>query len=236
MNSVPFQAMLREFEDQENLLSEMDEQVDAYRESGKLEAAARLEDQLHLIHQRFQELLMKFELFQQQPAAVDYEPRLARVHRSDRQPGKIWRLFIVIHCVRDFRQLRDIRQKIYLTELSSSDVEGVQGQLHHAKCIYNALSDIKPEVENVIKLGRKIVDSESPSTADPSDLTGKIDALKADFNDVGKQITEAKKVLERALVLAESLHDHLTTVQVGDDLQALPVIIFNGNVNEMLVS
>ena len=59
--------MLREFEDQENLLSEMDEQVDAYRESGKLEAAARLEDQLHLIHQRFQELLMKFELFQQPP-------------------------------------------------------------------------------------------------------------------------------------------------------------------------
>ena len=92
----PFQAMLREFEDQENLLSEMDEQVDAYRESGKLEAAARLEDQLHLIHQRFQELLMKFELFQQQPAAVDYEPRLARVHRLDRQQPKIWRLFIVI--------------------------------------------------------------------------------------------------------------------------------------------
>lgn len=73
--------MLREFEDQENLLSEMDEQVDSYREEGKLEAAARLEDQLHLIHQNFQALLMKFELFQQQPEAVDYEPRLARVHR-----------------------------------------------------------------------------------------------------------------------------------------------------------
>ena len=131
--------------------------------------------------------------------------------------AKTWRPFVAINNVRDFRQLRDIRQKIYLTELSSSDVEGVQGQLHHAKCIYNALSDIKPEVENVIKLGRKIVDSESPSTADPSDLTGKIDALKADFNDVGKQITASKKVLERALVLAESLHDHLTTVQVGDE-------------------
>ena len=73
--------MLREFEDRENLLSEMDEQVDAYRDSGKNEAAARLEDQLHLIHQRFQELLMKFELFQRQPAE-DYEPRLARVHRQ----------------------------------------------------------------------------------------------------------------------------------------------------------
>ena len=101
----------------------------------------------------------------------------------------------------------------------------MQGQLHHAKCIYNALSDIKPEVENVIKLGRKIVDSESPSTADPSDLTGKIDALKADFNDVGKQITEAKKVLERALVLAESFHDQLTAVQVRE---ALNVIVLMG--------
>ena len=72
--------MLREFEDQENILSDMDEQVDAYRDAGKHEAANRLEDQLHLIHQRFQELLMKFEMFQQQPA-VDYEPRLDRVHR-----------------------------------------------------------------------------------------------------------------------------------------------------------
>ena len=46
--------MLREFEDQENQLSEMDVQVDSYREAGKEEAAARLEDQLHLIHARFQ--------------------------------------------------------------------------------------------------------------------------------------------------------------------------------------
>ena len=46
--------MLREFEDKENLLAEMDEQVDAYREAGKEEAATRLEDQLTLIHTRFQ--------------------------------------------------------------------------------------------------------------------------------------------------------------------------------------
>ena len=93
--------MLREFEDQENILSEMDEQVGAYRDRGQQEAACRLEDQLLLIHERFQELLMKFELFQQQ-SAVDFEPRLDRVHR----------------------QLRDIRQKIYLTDLASADSEG----------------------------------------------------------------------------------------------------------------
>eukprot|EP00094_Tigriopus_californicus_P012072 TCALIF_11665-PA protein Name:"Similar to DMD Dystrophin (Gallus gallus)" AED:0.11 eAED:0.12 QI:11/0.44/0.31/0.89/0.88/0.89/19/143/3398 len=182
------QQMLREFEDQENILSEMDEQVDTYREAGKQEAAARLEDQLHLIHQRFQELLMKFELFQQQPP-VEYEPRLDRVHR----------------------QLRDIRQNIYLTDLASSEVEGIQGQLHHAKCIYNALSDIKPEVENVIKMGRKLVDSDAVENG-PA-LTKKIDALKADFNEVGAQVTDAKRVLEKSLILAEQLHDVLNNVQ-----------------------
>jgi hypothetical protein len=84
--------MLREFEDKENLLSEMDEQVDAYRAAGKEEAATRLEDQLSLIHTRFQvhlalselcvellqELSGKFELFQQ---PSDYDGRLNRISR-----------------------------------------------------------------------------------------------------------------------------------------------------------
>ena len=113
------EKMLREFEDHENLLAEMDEQVDVYRERGKNEAAARLEDQLHLIHEKFQELVMKFELFQNQ-GAVEYEPRLARVAR----------------------QLREIREKLYLTELSSLELEAIQGHLHHTYCIYNALSGI----------------------------------------------------------------------------------------------
>ena len=99
------------------LLAEMDEQVDVYRERGKNEAASRLEDQLHLIHEKFQELVMKFELFQNQ-GVVEYEARLTRVAR----------------------QLREIREKLYLTEQSSLTVEAIQGHLHHAYCIYNALS------------------------------------------------------------------------------------------------
>ena len=93
------------------------------------------------------------------------------------------------------RQLRDIRQKLYLTELSSSEVHGVQDQLHHAKCIYNALSDIKPEVENVIKMGRKIVESEAVDN--PKELTQKIDSLKADFNEVGAQVREREREFPR---------------------------------------
>jgi len=51
--------------------------------------------------------------------------------------------------------------QMYLTELASYEKEGIEGQLNHATCIINALSDIKPEIENVIKMGRKIVESEA---------------------------------------------------------------------------
>ena len=48
------------------------------------------------------------------------------------------------------RQLRDIQQNMYLTELVSHERESIQGQLHHTRCIYNALADVKPEVEATI--------------------------------------------------------------------------------------
>ncbi len=119
---------------------------------------------------------MKFELFQRQPTAADYEPRLARVHR----------------------QLRDIRRQARGAELCRGDPEGVRGQLADARCVYNALSDIKPEVENVIKMGRKIVLSSSTEEEDEyndgngdearKELTAKIDSLKEEFNEIGGQV------------------------------------------------
>ena len=95
------QLMLREFEDKENLLAEMEGQVDAYREAGKEEAAARLEDQLSLIHTKFQELSGKFELFQR---PSDYDGRLGRITR----------------------QLVDLQSNMYLTELISHEPEAIQ--------------------------------------------------------------------------------------------------------------
>ena len=77
--------------------------------------------------------------------------------------------------------------QLYLTELASSEKEGIEGQLNHATCIINALSDIKPEIENVIKMGRKIVESEA-TLQDKENLSKKIDALKKDFNDTGSEV------------------------------------------------
>ncbi|CAB4069403.1 unnamed protein product [Lepeophtheirus salmonis] len=80
----------------------MDEQVEAYREEGKTEAASRLEDQLNLIHSRFRELAMKFELFQRQSAS-EYSLVLDRVSR----------------------ELRDISSQLSLAELRSWDTTDV---------------------------------------------------------------------------------------------------------------
>lgn len=74
-----------------------------------------------------------------------------------------------------------------MTELASSEFEGIEGQLNHATCIMNALSDIKPEVENVIKMGRKIVDTDG-SVEDKEKLSRKIDQLKKDFNQTGSDV------------------------------------------------
>ena len=96
-----FQLMLREFEDKENLLAEMEGQVDTYREEGKEEAASRLEDQLTLIHTKFQVVSGKFELFQR---PSDFDGRLGRVSR----------------------QLVDLQSNIYLTDIISHETETIE--------------------------------------------------------------------------------------------------------------
>ena len=177
--------MLREFEDKENLLAEMEGQVDTYREEGKEEAAARLEDQLSLIHSKYQELSGKFELFQR---PSDYDGRLGRITR----------------------QLVDLQSNMYLTELVSHEPEAIQGQLHHTRCVYNALANIKPEVEATIKMGRKLVETESVS--DPQTTNKNIDHLKELFNLLGAQVTEARSNLEKALDVSEKLMNLLTEI------------------------
>lgn len=91
----------------------------------------------------------------------------------------------------------------YLTELVSHDPESIQGQLHHTRCIYNALADVKPEVEATIKMGRKLV--EAAAVPEPAATSDNIDTLKELFNVLGAQVTEARATLERALAVAESL-------------------------------
>ena len=76
--------------------------------------------------------------------------------------------------------------------------------------MYNALANIKPDVEATIKMGRKLVQRNAVS--DPDSTTSNIDNLKELFNVLGTQVTEGRNNLENALNLSETLMYLLKTI------------------------
>ena len=51
---------------------------------------------------------------------------------------------------------------------------------------YKTMSEIKPEVEYVIKTGRQVVEHKQVNF--PDKLSGQIDAIKQQYNDLGAQV------------------------------------------------
>ena len=100
--------------------------------------------------------------------------------------------------------------QLYLTELASAEKEGIEGQLHHARCIQNALSDIKAEVGNLLKIGRRILEHES--TEGKTELKEKIDGLEKDYHQAGCEVVQATRKLNEALDMAEKLGNLTTTL------------------------
>ncbi|XP_046669291.1 dystrophin, isoforms A/C/F/G/H-like isoform X2 [Homalodisca vitripennis] len=174
------QRLVEEFETQARTLQEMEEQVRSYKAAGKHEAAARLHEQMILLQERFTEIAEKFERFR---SPSNLEPRLCRA----------------------MRELRGIEEATCLLELASEDPESIQGQLTHCKRFYQTLSEIKSEVESVIKTGRKLVEEKSV----PQHFTGRLDTLKELYNKLGLQVTEAMSGLNAALDLSRALQEDI---------------------------
>ena len=82
--------------------------------------------------------------------------------------------------------------------------------MHHTRCMYNALANIKPDVEATIKMGRKMV--QKNAVLDPESTTANIDNLKQLFNVLGTQVTEGRNNLEKALSLSENFMYLLKTI------------------------
>ncbi|CAG2056213.1 unnamed protein product, partial [Timema podura] len=187
------QKLVEEFETQQSTLKEMEEQVNTYKGAGKHEAAARLQEQMILLQvqtttsyilsqRRFSEVQHKFQQFR---SPSNLEPRLSRA----------------------LRELRSVEEATCLLEIASEDPEAIQGQLKHCmvedRAVYQAmllqrfyrtLSEIKGEVEDIIKAGRKLV--EDKAVSEPVKFNLRIDSLKELYNKLGSQVTEAKKSLE----------------------------------------
>ena len=77
--------------------------------------------------------------------------------------------------------------------------------------LYKVLSEVKGEIETVIKTGRKVC--EDPTTKNPKKLNQRIDALKHLYNNLGETVTESKRQLEYLSKLTKDLSDNYELIE-----------------------
>nr|XP_034970277.1 dystrophin isoform X11 [Zootoca vivipara] len=154
------------------------------RNRGK-DATKRIFSQIDIAQKKLQDVFLKFRLFQK-PA--NFEQRL--------QECKII--------------LDEVKSQVPKLELRSVEQEAVQSQLDHCMKLYKTLSEVKSEVETVIKTGRQIVQKQQ--TENPKELDERLTALKLQYNDLGAKVTEKKQELEKCLKLSRKLRKEMNAL------------------------
>ncbi|KAG8444197.1 hypothetical protein GDO86_009399 [Hymenochirus boettgeri] len=138
----------------------------------------RVGSQLDMLQRKLREVSTKFQLFQK-PA--NFEQRM-------------------LDCK---RVLDGVKVEVGVLDLKDVNPEVIQKHLDGCMKLYKTLSEVKLEVETVIKTGRQIVQKQQ--TDNPKVMDEQLTALKLLYNDLGAQVTEGKQDLERALHLAGKL-------------------------------
>ncbi|XP_036083106.1 dystrophin isoform X6 [Rousettus aegyptiacus] len=149
------------------------------------EAAQRVLSQIDVAQKKLQDVSMKFRLFQK-PA--NFEQRL--------QESKMI--------------LDEVKMHLPALETKSVEQEVVQSQLNHCVNLYKSLSEVKSEVEMVIKTGRQIV--QKKQTENPKELDERITALKLHYNELGAKVTERKQQLEKCLKLSRKMRKEMNAL------------------------
>ncbi|KAM7044971.1 dystrophin isoform 3-T3 [Molossus nigricans] len=149
------------------------------------EAAQRVLSQIDAAQKKLQDVSMKFRLFQK-PA--NFEQRL--------QESKMI--------------LDEVKMHLPALETKSVEQEVVQSQLNHCVNLYKSLSEVKSEVEMVIKTGRQIV--QKKQTENPKELDERITALKLHYNELGAKVTERKQQLEKCLKLSRKMRKEMNAL------------------------
>lgn len=134
--------------------------------------------QLDVVQRKFREVSTKFQLFQK-PA--NFEQRM-------------------LDCK---RVLDGVKAELGVLDVKDIDPDVLQKHMDGCMKLYKTLSEVKLEVETVIKTGRQIVQKQQ--TDNPKLMDEQLTALKLLYNDLGAQVTEGKQDLERAIVLAVKL-------------------------------
>uniref|UniRef100_A0A8B9PGS5 Utrophin n=1 Tax=Apteryx owenii TaxID=8824 RepID=A0A8B9PGS5_APTOW len=98
------------------------------------------------------------------------------------------------------RVLDGVKAELHVLDVKDTDPDVIQAHLDRCMKLYKTLSEVKLEVETVIKTGRQIVQKQQ--TDNPKGMDEQLTALKFLYNDLGAQVTEGKQDLERASQLA----------------------------------
>ncbi|XP_042261254.1 dystrophin isoform X2 [Thunnus maccoyii] len=146
------------------------------------EPAQRVMGQIDLTQKMLTDVWTKFRLFQK-PA--NFDARLLECERV----------------------LAGVKSQVGVLDIRSVEQDVVQSQLEQCMKLYKVLSEVKGEVETVIKTGRQIVQKQQ--TEQPKELDDRVTALKLLYNQLGAQITESKLELEKSLKLSRKLRKEL---------------------------
>lgn len=164
----------------------MKKQVETYKAHGKIEAANRYQDQINLLQDRFIHCQEKLEKFTS-PQAI-FENKLTRA----------------------IADLRNVERSCCVLDIASAGSQNVHDQYQHCLKLYRTLSEVKPEIEGIIKSGRHICSD--PSTKDAKKLNSRIDTLKHLYNSLGDTVTTAKNGLEKIIRLLTQFNQSIEIV------------------------
>uniref|UniRef100_A0A673MU61 Utrophin-like n=1 Tax=Sinocyclocheilus rhinocerous TaxID=307959 RepID=A0A673MU61_9TELE len=150
---------------------------------GKPVRGGTLLDQLQ---RKLREISTKFQLFQK-PA--NFEQRMLDCKRI----------------------LENAKAELHVLDLKDTQPEEIQTHLTGCMKLYKILSEVKLEVETVIKTGRQIVQKQQ--TENPKEMDEQLTALKLLYNELGAQVTEGKQDLEKAMSLSQRLQKDSAALQ-----------------------
>uniref|UniRef100_A0A4W3IX27 Calponin-homology (CH) domain-containing protein n=1 Tax=Callorhinchus milii TaxID=7868 RepID=A0A4W3IX27_CALMI len=179
------QKIQSELSSHEISLEEMKKRNQAINGAGQSKSAGRVLSQIDVAQKKQQEVSTKFRLFQK-PANFEQ------------------------HLLECKRLLDEVKAELDKLETSSVEPDFVQSQLDNFMKLYKSLSEVKSEVETVIKTGRQIVQKQQ--TENPKELDERLTALKLQYNELGAQVTEGKQELEKCLKLSRKLRKEVNAL------------------------
>uniref|UniRef100_A0A8C1XAQ3 Dystrophin n=1 Tax=Cyprinus carpio TaxID=7962 RepID=A0A8C1XAQ3_CYPCA len=160
---------------------------DMKKKAVEADASERVIGEIDATYDKLLHVKAKFRLFQK---PVNFDQRLRECERA----------------------LEEVKGKLGVLSIRSVEQDVVQSQLEQCMVgnFYKNLSEVKSEVETVIKTGRQIVQKQQ--TEQPKELDDRLTALKLTYNDLGSQVTEGKQELEKLLKLLRKFRKEVNSL------------------------